>query len=47
VTQTFRDLKFGHAEWQRLNRVGFVSEATTSAAFYLDNLRFERGPANP
>lgn len=39
--QTFSDLPNGHAEWRSLTWLGFVSQATDTATFYIDDLRME------
>jgi len=42
--RTFKDVPFGKAGWQRLESIVWVSNATVTSEFYLDNLRYERVP---
>lgn len=37
--QTFSDLKCGNPNWKTLDWLGFVSDATTSTVYHLDNLK--------
>ena len=38
--QRYTGLPFGHADWRAIAWIGFVSEATDRAVFYVDNLDF-------
>jgi len=42
--ERFEGLPFGHGEWRRLQWLGFISLATDTTVFYLDNLKLERLP---